>query len=90
MSALACLTEFPGTIENIFVQREFNPRGKYQMKLFDIEKKRWTTVTVDDRIPCKNGKPVFANPNGDGERRAIEASEPFERPLRQGATTMRL
>ena len=67
MSALACLTEFPGSIENVFVQREYNPRGKYSLKLFDIQKKVWTTVNVDDLIPCDGDdrKPIFAKPNGD-------------------------
>jgi len=67
MSALACLTEFPGTIENIFVQREYNPRGRYSLKLYDIENSRWVTIHVDDLIPCdvSTKKPVFASPNGD-------------------------
>ena len=32
-----------------------NPRGRYDVRLFDPDAKKWETVTVDDRIPCKKG-----------------------------------
>mmetsp|Transcript_19063 Transcript_19063/g.50114 ORF Transcript_19063/g.50114 Transcript_19063/m.50114 type:complete len:422 (+) Transcript_19063:515-1780(+) len=32
LSAFACMAEHPGFIQNMFLQREYNPRGKYQVR----------------------------------------------------------
>ena len=33
MSAFACMAEHPGLLQNLFMQREYNPRGKYQVSI---------------------------------------------------------
>ena len=66
MSAFACLSEFPGAIRNLFCTNEINARGKYRVRLYDDMKADWCEVTVDDLVPCKNGRPAFAQPN-EGE-----------------------
>eukprot|EP01062_Namystynia_karyoxenos_P063111 TRINITY_DN55929_c0_g1_i1.p2 TRINITY_DN55929_c0_g1~~TRINITY_DN55929_c0_g1_i1.p2 ORF type:complete len:469 (+),score=151.93 TRINITY_DN55929_c0_g1_i1:63-1409(+) len=62
MSAFACMAEYPGALQNIFHNRERSRRGKYTVTLY--ENGQPVDVTVDDRIPCKNGRPLFAKPNG--------------------------
>lgn len=67
LSAFATAAEHPGLIQSVFLQREFNPRGKYDIRLYDALLKRKVTVTIDDRIPCNedSGKPLFSQPHGD-------------------------
>jgi calpain-15 len=66
MTALACLSEFPGAIQNIFETDEYNPRGRYVVRLYCGQKRRWESIVVDDHIPVKRGTdtPIFAKPNG--------------------------
>mmetsp|Transcript_33608 Transcript_33608/g.56454 ORF Transcript_33608/g.56454 Transcript_33608/m.56454 type:complete len:458 (+) Transcript_33608:56-1429(+) len=67
IAAFACLAEFPGAIQKVFVTKEWNTRGKYQLRLYDGFQERWETVTIDDRIPCKKGttQAAFSQPNGN-------------------------
>ncbi|GIL43768.1 hypothetical protein Vafri_1395 [Volvox africanus] len=66
MSALACLANQDGAVQQIFVTKEYNAYGKYKVRLYDAPKEAWVNVAVDDWIPCgDNGLPVFAKPNGD-------------------------
>jgi len=56
MTAFASLAQFsPASIINLFVTREYNPGGKYIIKLFNPEKEKWVRITVDDYIPCAKG-----------------------------------
>lgn len=55
IAALASAAEHPACIRNAFKTCEYNPRGRYDVRLFDPDAKVWETVTVDDRIPCKKG-----------------------------------
>lgn len=66
MTALACLSEFPGAIQHIFETDEYNPRGRYVVRLYCGQSRRWESIVVDDHIPCHAGKdtPIFAKPNG--------------------------
>lgn len=52
VAAMACASEHADSIRNMFVTREYNPRGLYKVRLFDPHKKRFVIVKVDDRIPC--------------------------------------
>jgi len=65
LAGIASVSLYPHLIRQIFVQREYNPYGKYKLRLFDRKTLKPVTVTVDDRIPCdKDGRPLFARPNG--------------------------
>ena len=66
IAALASAAEHPSSIRNAFITREYNPRGRYDLRLFDPDTKHWETVTVDDRIPCKKGtkQPEFVACDG--------------------------
>eukprot|EP00555_Chaetoceros_dichaeta_P015090 CAMPEP_0198260928 /NCGR_PEP_ID=MMETSP1447-20131203/9771_1 /TAXON_ID=420782 /ORGANISM="Chaetoceros dichaeta, Strain CCMP1751" /LENGTH=399 /DNA_ID=CAMNT_0043948695 /DNA_START=89 /DNA_END=1285 /DNA_ORIENTATION=- len=66
VAALACAAEFPDVIRRMFVTREYSPRGKYKVRIYDPIKKKFVKVIVDDRIPCKKGTkvPRFMSPNG--------------------------
>eukprot|EP00040_Diaphanoeca_grandis_P008886 m.46740 g.46740 ORF g.46740 m.46740 type:complete len:520 (-) comp20323_c0_seq1:437-1996(-) len=65
MTALACASEYRGSIHNLFVTKESSHRGKYVVRLYDGYKQTWKRITVDDMIPChiKSGKPLFAQPH---------------------------
>jgi hypothetical protein len=72
LSAIACLAEFPGAIEKVFITREYSARGKYAVQLYSGKKinsgtdnerdEGWVTIVVDDLFPCGNqsGEPIFA------------------------------
>lgn len=55
ISSLACLAERPGAIEAIFLTKQYNPFGKYKIRLFLNFK--WQVIEVDDMFP------VFSNDN---------------------------
>jgi len=64
-AALASAAMHPDLIRAAFLTKEYNPRGRYDVRLFDLEKKEFVVVTVDDLIPCKKGtkEPRFMKPN---------------------------
>jgi hypothetical protein len=66
VAALACASEHPDTIRNVFLTKEYNPRGLYKVRIFDPVLKQFVVIVVDDRIPCVKGtkKPKFMAPNG--------------------------
>ena len=53
VAALACAAECPACIQNVLVTREYNPRGKYIVRLFLHNK--WRQVLVDDVVPVGQG-----------------------------------
>ncbi|CAD7954100.1 unnamed protein product [Amoebophrya sp. A120] len=77
MAAMACMAERPGAIDNLFLTKELDPRGKYKIQLFDGTadgcRGQWRVFTIDDYIPCDRdawersgvAKPKFAQPNGE-------------------------
>merc|ERR1719491_184292 len=74
---MACMAEVRNGIDNLFISKEFDPRGKYRIQLFDgtadSGRGAWRTFTIDDYIPCDRKKheadgsaaPRFSRPNGD-------------------------
>jgi calpain-15 len=67
LSALACLADSDGLIEGAFSSREYNPRGKYTIKLYHPERKAMVSLNVDDRFPTKNNKTMFTSPSGGNQ-----------------------
>ena len=69
LSAVASLTSQPSLIQNAFMTKSFNPRGKYVMKLWDSSLKKYVKVSVDDYVPVKKetGQPCFVQPEGNDE-----------------------
>jgi len=67
LAALACMAEFPESIQNVFLTKGYNPQGKYRLRFWDTYHEKWITVTVDDRIPVnsENYEPLFAEPKGN-------------------------
>ncbi|CAK9023526.1 unnamed protein product [Durusdinium trenchii] len=63
MAAISKLAEYPGVIESLFSPKEASLEGKYEIRLckeFTGGKTEWTVVTIDDYLPCKYGKPIYA------------------------------
>lgn len=67
VAAFACASEFPHAIRNLFITKEYNPRGLYKIRIYDPVHEKWQIITIDDRIPCHKGtrKPRFMRPNGN-------------------------
>lgn len=79
MSSLACLAEFDGAIRNLFITEEWNPRGRYAIRLYCGQTKSWETIVVDCMLPVYSesnvgkdehgkelaGQPIFAKPSGE-------------------------
>jgi calpain-15 len=69
LSAIACLAERDGTIQRVFSEATYNPRGKYHLRLFDGSNGcKPVRISVDDRFPCAEGSgvPMFSNPGEKG------------------------
>lgn len=66
LSAISSLTSQPSLIQNAFLTKSFNPRGKYVMKLWDPCTKAYIKISVDDYIPVDklSEKPCFVAPHG--------------------------
>ena len=60
VAALACAAEQPMSIRNAFLTPEFNPLGRYDVRLYDPEAQDWVIITVDDTIPV-DGTPRQPN-----------------------------
>ena len=52
LATLACLAEFPNTIESLFEPSAVED-GEFKVRLFDLDTREWKTITIDDHIPCK-------------------------------------
>jgi len=67
VAALASSAEIPASIRNCFLTREYNPRGRYKVRLFDGQMDEWVTVKIDDRVPCQKGtrQPLYMKMHGD-------------------------
>ena len=66
IAALACSAEHPGLVRKAFITKVASRRGKYVLRLFDWQRRRWASVVVDDSIPLQasDGTMLFAQPNG--------------------------
>ena len=67
IAAFASAAEYPVCIRNSFLTPEYNPRGKYSVRLYDGQTDTWVKVTIDDRVPCKKGTTdcLFTKLNGN-------------------------
>ncbi|CAE8721043.1 unnamed protein product, partial [Polarella glacialis] len=75
LAAMATLAEHEGSINRLFTNCEVDPRGKYHVKLFDLQEKVWKVITVDDFVPCKanSGAPDGVARGRDGMPQAMYA-----------------
>jgi calpain-15 len=62
IAALACLAEYEGLVKKSLTSTHYNPNGKYGVRLYDGLKNRWTVVHVDEYVPVKDGRLLFAQP----------------------------
>jgi hypothetical protein len=53
-------------VKSLFITREADAFSCYQIRLYDANKRRWRTLTIDDRVPVReNGDPYFTKPHGN-------------------------
>jgi len=71
LASMACLAEHEGAVDRLFVTREINPQGKYQVRLFDPQEQKWKIITVDDFVPCVKS----SSGEGDGVFRSQETDK---------------
>ena len=63
ISAISAISDYPGLIKNIFINKEYNPNGYYTLVLFiDGE---YQVIYLDDYFPCIKGTniPYFLKVN---------------------------
>jgi hypothetical protein len=65
MSSLAAFAEFPEVLESRFTPRYYSEDGKYTINIYDPLNDQWAPIEVDDRIPCKNERPIGGRPKGN-------------------------
>ncbi|PNH06942.1 Calpain-3, partial [Tetrabaena socialis] len=67
LSALACLATRAGAVEKLFLTPEYNEDGRYQVRLWEKQNRRYREITIDDQIPVwrQGGQPCFARPTGN-------------------------
>ena len=65
LSALCVLAERPGRVHRLFRTTEVNAAGIYGARLYLRGEKR--LVLVDDALPARDGRPLFAASRTDGE-----------------------
>lgn len=64
LAAIAALAENPALIKHLFITKEYNEKGLYQLRI--CKGGEWVKVTVDDYIPCYySGGPMFCRASGD-------------------------
>ena len=65
LSAISVLAEKKGQIQQIFLDHTQSHWGKYRLKLWQGLEKKFVVITVDDMVPCKDGRPIFTKPKGN-------------------------
>ena len=66
IAAFACMAEHPGLLRRCFLTKRRSPTGRYRVRLFDPQGKRWRTISVDENIPIwrSSRSLLFAQPQG--------------------------
>ena len=58
LASIASVAENPSLIKRLFITKEYNEQGLYQLRI--CKNGEWLKVTVDDYIPCYySGGPMF-------------------------------
>ncbi|CAE7309837.1 CAPN1 [Symbiodinium natans] len=70
LSALSALAEHPQRIRYLFPNtRQLSEDGKYEVRLYDLEKEDWVEIVIDEFVPCNTGSgtptPTFSKPLGE-------------------------
>jgi calpain-15 len=64
LASIASVAENPALIRRLFITKEYNEKGLYQLRI--CKNGEWVKVTVDDYIPCYySGGPMFCRATGD-------------------------
>lgn len=64
LASIASVAENPALIKRLFITKEYNEQGLYQLRI--CKNGEWVKVTVDDYIPCYySGGPMFCRASGD-------------------------
>ena len=62
ISTLAERSEVARKLRDLFVTKEYNEEGFYQLKIY--KNGQWIQVNIDDYFPCTvNGGPIFTSSN---------------------------
>lgn len=68
IAALAAAAEHPGLVQSLFLTKRASLRGKYAVRLFDWQLRRWVRMTVDEYLPATRAVPsASAEERHDGK-----------------------
>ncbi len=73
MAALAAVAEFPHYVQkNTIQERAVSKEGKYTIRFWNVVKRDFDIITIDEAIPCREkkwyqvaGRPLFAQPKNN-------------------------
>ena len=69
MASIAAVASHPELIKKLFNTKHVTEDGKYSISLYDAGAHEWTSMVIDEFLPCRlqNGKPapLFAKPLGE-------------------------
>lgn len=64
LAAISSLAENPALVRRLFITKEYNEFGIYQLRI--CKNGEWVVVTIDDYIPCYiEGGPIFSHGQGN-------------------------
>jgi len=59
LAAISAMCEFPGAIESLFETNKISDDGKYYVRLYDSQIKKFVRIPVDDYVACMSAETMF-------------------------------
>ena len=76
LAAMASLAEHRPLVRKLFAQRTVDHGGRYDIRLFEPVRKKWTTITIDDKLPIDpTGELFFAKATAEGNFPVCRATQ---------------
>ena len=68
LAAIATMCEYPDDLKNLFLTKEYNASGDYEVQLFDAVKGEWVVVQLHNtKVPTMPVSQILCCVIGDGK-----------------------